>query len=213
MYAISGATAVRGQIQSDVATTNQIAREADYTRADDLVEDTINAASEWMAMWALQFIKLRYTEAHFRKILGNKGSATFLKISRDQVSDGVEVRIKSSGTDKVRIQKTASDMAALKLIDPLNYYKDMNLSDPEGRTEMLLTFNTDPATYLTKYVLKLPDTQVQVDALATGGQLGPESQVAATIDQSSPQVPSADNTASIPTEPPTTPPQGSPRVL
>jgi hypothetical protein len=57
MYSVAGATAIRGQLQSDVATSNQIAREADFTRADDLVEDTINSCCEWMAQVSLHHYK------------------------------------------------------------------------------------------------------------------------------------------------------------
>lgn len=148
MYAVSGATAIRGQMQSDVATTNQIAREGNFTRADDLVEDTINDAFEWMSRQEMHFIKLRYTEDHFRQLAGSHGTTTFIKLNGDLVEDGMEVSIKASGTDKLKTQKTAMDMAGMQMIDPLQLYRDLGLSDPEGRTTNLLMFTADPASYL-----------------------------------------------------------------
>jgi len=218
MYAMSGSSAVRGEIQSDVATSNQIAREADFTRADDLVEDTINAASEWLAAWALQFIKLRYTENHMRKLLGGKGSVTFLKLHRDMIEDGMEVMIKSSSTDKLRAQKNALDFAKLgpPFIDPISFFKDMGVDDPEGRAEMGLTFSTNPAEYQAKYVLGMNDTGAMVEGL-----LGPG---AATSLQGSPagvptegnvppvQQPTPTDTAQVPITPPPLP-KGSPRGM
>jgi len=156
MYALAGASAVRGQIQSDVATTNQIAREADFTRADDLVEDTINAAAEWMAQWEMQFIKLRYTEEHFRKILGQRGVVTFIKLKNDMIEDGMEVMIKASGTDKLKAQKNAVQMAQLgaPFCNPLDFFNDMGIDDAEGRTERGLVFASNPEMYLMQFVKK-----------------------------------------------------------
>lgn len=145
----------RGQVTTDTATTSQLAREADYGRIDDLTEETINAAAEEMSRWALQFIKLRYVEQHFIELLGNDGKTVFQRIQRDMIDDGMEVTISASGTDKLLVKREAMEMANLKLIDPLNFYKDMNMSNPEKRTEMLLSFSTNPAEYMSKYVMGL----------------------------------------------------------
>lgn len=223
MYAISGSSAVRGQIQSDTATTNQIAREADFTRADDLVEDTINAASEWMASWALQFIKLRYTEDHMRRLLGSKGKVIFIKLHRDMIEDGMEVMIKSSGTDKLKAQRNAMEMAQLgaPFTNPLDFFRDMGIDDPEGRTERGLTFATDPTTYLVKYVMGMQNTPQMVDgmlgqgsAAALSGQPvapGAQNPAPAPINQQ-PGAPTPTDTTQVPTAPPAVP-QGSPRAL
>lgn len=195
MYAISGANAIRGQLQSDVATTNQIAREADFTRADDLVEDTINSACEWMSEWQMQFVKLRYTEDHLKQILGKSGSVTYLKLRRDMISDGMEVTVKSSSTDKLKAQKNAMEMAKSKLIDPMTFYEDMDMTDPKGRTEKLLLFNTAPELYLTKFVMGLETTPQLAGAL---NQAPPPTPEAAGV----PQNPSPVDTANVASEPP-----------
>lgn len=214
MYSLAGANAIRGEIQSDVATSNQIAREADFTRADDLVEDTINAASEWMADWSMQFIKLRYTEDHFRKLSGKNGQMTFFKINQDMIEDGMEVKIKSSGTDKLRAQKQALDMAKMQLIDPLTFFEDLDLSNPQGRAEKLIMFQTDPATYFIKYVQKMGNTEAMVNGLlGPGAAQQLQGQSPAAPAPTAPVNPTAANTAQVPSAPPTGAPQGSPRGL
>ena len=217
MYGIAGANAIRGQVQSDTATSNQIAREADFTRADDLVEDTINTASEWMARWQMQFIKLRYTENKLRQIIGSKGHVTFVKLRRDYISDGMEVTIKSSSTDKLKAQNNALRVAQLgaPYSNPLDFFKDMGMDDPEGRTERGILVTADPAGYLAKYILKLDSTQAQADALnATppAPQAPPQAvppPQANTINP--PQNPQPTDTTTINTNPPTVP-QGSPQM-
>lgn len=197
MYAVAGANAIRGNLQSDVATTNQIAREADFTRADDLVEDTINAACEWMAEWQMQFIKLRYTEDHMRQIMGAKGAVTLVKLRRDTLDDGMEVTIKASSTDKLKAQRNAMEMAKIQFIDPLTFYEDMDMSDPKGRVERLMLFTTDPAGYIAKYVMELENAQQMAGALAA--QPLPNGQ---PVEGGIPQSATPTDTTAVASEPP-----------
>lgn len=180
MFALAGATSLTGQIQTDVATTNQIAREQNFTRVDDLVEDTINAASEWMARWAMQFIKLRYTEEKMRKLFGKSGQFTFLNLKRDKIEDGMEVLMKASGTDKLKAQRNAMDMAKLgpPYVNPIDFFKDMDISDPEGRAERGMMLMTDPSGYVTKYILGLDTTQQIGDTLNGPGTTPASGQLA-----------------------------------
>jgi hypothetical protein len=200
MYSVAHASAIRGELQSDVATTNQIGREADFTTTDDLVEETINAACEWMAEWQMQFIKLRYTEDHMMQLAGSKGATTLLRLRRDSASDGMEVTTKASTTDKLKAQKNALDMANAKLIDPLTFYEDMEMSDPEGRAEKLMLFSTDPATYMTKYIMKLENTPALIGAL-NGTQPAPQLGGAQPAPVA-PQNPTVTDTAAVPAQPP-----------
>ena len=205
MYALSGANAIRGQLQSDVATSNQIAREADFTRADDLVEDTVNACYEWMAQWSLQLIKLRYTEAHFKKYLGRSGSMTFMKIRGDMIEDGMEVMIKASGTDKLKTKNMAMDMAKMQLTDPLTFFEDLGVSDPEGRTEKLLTLQTNPQEYLARFVMKMGNNPQQMGQALNGMPPAPQGQPPAPAPMEQPQLPSPQDTSQMPAEPPAMP--------
>lgn len=144
--------AVSGVIQSSVATTNQIAREANFTYADDLVDATINYISEEMARAILQLIKLRYTEEHFVRLIGEDGKALFQRLHRDMIEDGMEVTITASGVDKIQRQNQAMDMAKLQLIDPLTFYEDIGAKNAQERTKRLVTFLTSPEQYWLEYV-------------------------------------------------------------
>ncbi len=165
MHELGGDQAVNGQLQSQVATSNQIAREANFTRADDLVEDTINAAAEWMADWSLQFIKLRYTQDHFRRLLGTAGDVVFTKLNRNMIDGGMEVKIKASGTDRIQAKNNAMDLAKLEMIEPVTFMRDMGYPDYQERAEMLMTYKTDPATYMLKYVQNIQTSQEMAQAL------------------------------------------------
>lgn len=155
---------VRGVVESDTATTNQIAREGSFSKTDDEVEETINFAAEKLANWILQFMKLFYTEEHFKKILGQDGKTVHYKISQDLIEDGMEVHISASGTDKLKAEQKALDSAKLGYSDPLSYFRDMGISDPTGRAEKAVMYTISPPEYLQRFVLNR-DVAGQVDAL------------------------------------------------
>lgn len=220
MHELAGDNAVQGTIQSDTATTNQIAREANFTRADDLVEDTINAAAEWMARMSLHFIKLRYTEDHFRKLLGIAGSVVYMKLNRNMVDEGMQVMIKASGTDRLQAKNNAIDLAKLKMIDVVNFMRDMGYPDYQERAEMLMTMQTDLSTYMVKYVQNLQTSAEMAAALEKSPEqetqpMMPQQQMMGMPTQQpfpsqagmspagqAPQQPTPGNTAQMPATPP-----------
>lgn len=192
---------VRGDIESDVATTNQIAREGAFTRNDDLADDTITYAAERMANWILHFIRLRYSEDHFKKTYGEDGKAMFDKINRDIVEDGQEVSIGASGTDKLKAEQKAMDMAKLNMVDPLTFYKDIGASDPRGRAEKLMLYTTYPDMYYQKYIAGNSSVSAMAGALngATpgGATADPAADIAILQQGQIPQVPQAVDEAYI----------------
>jgi hypothetical protein len=222
MFSLAGASNLTGALQTNVATSNQIAREANYTRVDDLTEETINNAAEWMADWVMQMIKLRYTKDHMVRLLGMKGAYTFVKINSNMIQEGMDVKIKASGTDKQRRQNNAMDMAKLKMVDPLHFYQDMDMNDPEGRTEALMMLQSDPQGYMLKYVMKTTPLQGALNILNTPpgqplgnqgpqapppgaqqtGPLGPPPGIPQPTPMGPPQGPSAVNTGNIQTQMP-----------
>jgi hypothetical protein len=197
--------ASRGEIQTDTATTTQIARESDFTSADDIADDTINTAATQMAEALLHIMKLRYTPDHFKVVLGKTGERTFIRFTHDIIEDGMEVEIFASGTDKLRAERQAQADAANQLIDPLTYYKDTGRSDPEGRAEKLFIQQTNPELYYKKFIKgeELPE----IAAEAVGSSQAALNQVQGTA-PTTPTQPSPTNPTNIPTTP-----AGSPRNL
>lgn len=217
MFSLAGATNLTGILQSDVATSNQIARESNFTRVDDLTEETINGAAEWMSQWALHMIKLRYTREHLRRHLGKKADITFIRLKSDMIEDGMEVEIKASATDKINAQRNALEMAKMGMIDPLQFCEDMDLSDPRGRAEKMMLFKMSPQEYYTKFVMeKTPEelagivagTQMQTPPVGLPAQppqvppAGPAQPTVPPSGPQGPQNPSPQNTAAVPVTPP-----------
>lgn len=165
MFQKAHVNAVTGALQSSTATSNQIAREANFTYADDLVDATINYMSEKMARAILQMIKLRYTEEHFVRLIGQEGKVIFQRLHRDMIEDGMEVTITASGVDKLQAQNRAMDMAKLQLIDPLTFYEDIGAKNAPERTKRLMTFLTSPDQYIAEYVMGAGTVEEQAQML------------------------------------------------
>lgn len=165
MQAKAGVNAIGGELQTDVATSNQIAREGNFTLHDNLVDETITYAAEKMVRADLQLTRLRKSESDFIEVLGEDGLATAYEFKRDMINDGMQVIATASGTDKIKAERRALEMAKLKLIDPYTFYKDVGASDPMGRTLKLMMFFQSPAEYLGKYGMGLENSQQMANQL------------------------------------------------
>ncbi len=211
MYAIASATSIRGEVQDEAVTNNQIGRESNYTVMDDMVEETINKAAQWMAGWAMHSIKTRYTKEHFRKILGKKGEWVFLQVHQDFVEDGQAVMIKASGTDKLRKQNNALNLAKLDKIDFLSLYQDMDLDDPEGRTAKMVAQHTDMPLYLSSFVetaaTSTPQLAQKLMQLTQQGQNQPAPSAGGQANPNGPAAPSTNNTQAVASNPSQSSPQ------
>jgi hypothetical protein len=205
MYALASATSIRGEVKDEAVTNNQIGREANYTVMDDMVEEQINRAAQWMAGWAMHMIKTRYTQAHFRKILGSKGEWIFTQVTQDFVEDGQLVMIKASGTDKLRKQNNAMNLAKMDKIDPLSLFEDMDLDDPEGRTARLVTFHADMPLYLSSFVetaaTSTPELAGKLAALTQAGMNTPGPQAQGQVQPNGPGAPSPNNSQTVAAQP------------
>ena len=92
--------------------------------------------------------------------------------------------------------ENAQNMVNLNMIDPLTYFQDMGLSDPEGRAERLFLKETNPEMYYQRYILKKDMTQM-ADQVA--GQVG-ETLPTQGLEQP-PVLPSPTDTSNIATQP------------
>ena len=105
-----------------------------------------------MADWAMQFMKLFYTEEHLEKLIGKNGQIVFQKLNRDLIEDGVEVEVSASSVDKLRRKSEAFQLVSMAMIDPVTFFRDIEASDPEGRAKALMLFQTQPQMYFQQYI-------------------------------------------------------------
>lgn len=155
----------RGVKQTDTLGVAEELKDSDYGRIDDVVEDTINYASEKMAQACLHMIKLRYTPEHYVTIFKKDGTAISEVIQGEMIQEGMQVVVHSSGVDKLMRKREAYEKAKLNKIDPLSFFEDTDTPNPKERTERLMLFNLDPMQYYTKYILGMPNGVAMAGAL------------------------------------------------
>lgn len=217
MFAKAGVHgATRGDITTSVATTNQISRDADFTKNDDLVNDTILHVATESVRARLHMIKLRYTEEHFKQMAGiEEGKYLYLRLTNDSIDDGMEVIVKASTTDKLRAERNAKEMASLGYSEPYFFMKDMGIPNAEDRCEALYLYSSNPALWVEK-VVKGKDIQQlanQVTQGQPGAQPGAQPGVSASAaipgqEMSKPSPQNADVVATQPQGAPQGVPQG-----
>lgn len=199
--------AVRGEIESKVATNTQISREGDFTKADDIVDETILHVATEMARAKLHMMKLRWTPEHWKKLVGNDAEFLEFRIDNDVIDDGIEVEVYASTVDKLKAERNAKELAQLQLIDPLTYFEDIGMPDPEKRTERLLDFN-DPELQLSLYRKKHLEGKTMEEIAAEVLPATAATPAGPTQLASPPAGPSPQDTTQIATQP-----QGSVRNL
>jgi len=130
----------------------QMFREQDFGFIDDLVEETINDAAEWMAQWSMQFIKVFYTVDHYKEIVGKDGDSLYQAVNQDLVDDGMVASVSASAVDKMMRKQMAVQNAQAGMSDLLSYYEDIGAPDPKERARRAFMMKTAPQMYYQTYL-------------------------------------------------------------
>jgi len=130
----------------------QMFREQDFGFIDDLVEDTINEAAEWMAQWAMQFIRIFYTKMHYKEIIGTDGDSLFMAVNQDFVEDGMVIRVSASAVDKMLRKRLAMENYKLGASDILSYYEDLGVPNAKEKARRAFLQKTAPMMYYDLYL-------------------------------------------------------------
>ena len=131
----------------------QMFREQDFGFIDDLVEETLNDAAEWMAQWTMQFIKVFYTKDHYREVVGKDGDSLYEAISQDIVSDGMVAEVSASAVDKMMRKQLAMQNVKTGMGDILSYYQDLGVPDAKERARKAFLMKTAPQMYYQEFLV------------------------------------------------------------
>jgi len=113
-------------------------------------------------------------------------------------------------------QNNAMDMAKLgpPYSDPVSFFTDMGMSDPEGRAEKGMLLASAPELYIQKFIMGNDTTGSMIDALngqgaaqAAGGPMTPPP----PPEGQPPQQPTPTDTTQVASQPPTGAPAASPQ--
>jgi len=156
MMALNATTRGTRETGDETLGARQMMREQDFGVIDDMVEEQINPAAEWMAKWAMQFMKLFYTKPHLRRLKGKDGDVLHASITQDLIEDGIEIEVSASGVDKMKRERKAQNDAAMGMIEPLSYFEDTGETNPKERARRLMIFKMAPQMYVVDYLTDKP---------------------------------------------------------
>lgn len=139
---------LRGESGGQTATQDLMARNEAQGRQDLLVR-AVDRSLDLYFNYLLQMIKVYYTEDHFVSILGDDGRYDFFTLNREDIEDGIKVRVKAGSTlpmDKARLEQVALQLANMGKISLLSLYEFLDVPNPGKHVERVLKEQVDPVT-------------------------------------------------------------------
>ena len=140
---------LRGESNNNqTATQDLMVRNQAQGRQDLLVRAVDRGLDDYFNK-LLHMVKVYYTEDHFVSVLGEDGRYDFFAINRDDIEDGVKVRVKAGSTlpmDKSRLQQVAMELAGMGKISLLSLYEFLDVPNPGKHVERVLKEQIDPVT-------------------------------------------------------------------
>lgn len=137
---------LRGASGQQTATQDLMARNEAQNRLDLLVRAIDRGLDKYFA-YLMQMIKVHYTEDHYISAMGDDGRYDFACIKRDDIEDGIKIRVKSGSTlppDKSRLEQVAIELAKLGKISILSMYEFLGVPNPGKHAERLIKEQVDP---------------------------------------------------------------------
>jgi hypothetical protein len=166
----------RDEKRAESATGRAILREGNIIRLDEVL-DLVEFAGSELYNWWFQFIKVKYTESHFTKLIGSEKGLRVLDFMQDDLQEGIEIRIIPGQTlpdDKIFRAERAREDAKDGLIDLVTYLEAAGGYDnPEDVAKKAVMWKANPLS-----VIEFSDEDVQtmIEANEKLAQITPQAQ-------------------------------------
>lgn len=174
--------ALRGADASPTLGGQILNRQQNLSRIDELTR-ALNRAVGRLADGFVQMMKLFYNEEHVIKILGRDGAIEFLKFTRDDIEDGMEIDVRS-GTppilDPIARFNQAIQLWQLNALDPETLFERLEFADPQTTAQKLFAWKS--GNLKLESDMRREEAAAGVAARATGGAQLPERGVETPMD-------------------------------
>lgn len=155
---------VRGESQGESGISKQISREGDLVTSDDIVDIVVERIVQEMSAWAIQFMKLYYTDDREPISINKADDRTeFVRLNREIVTKKISLSVKASTTDAATRRANAMQMVSSKTIDPYTLMEDLDVPNPAERTKRVISFMKANAAGDFAEYLKTVDVDQEVD--------------------------------------------------
>lgn len=118
-----------------------------FLRLNELVQ-VVDYCSRELFNWFYQLAKIRYTETHYAKTMGDQGAVKILELQQDDFEDGTEVRViggKTLPEDKEFKYERAQNDVKNGIISPLDYFRESGYNNPIEVAKNAVVYKLNPS--------------------------------------------------------------------
>ena len=138
---------LRGESNSGQTATQDLMARNEAKGRQDLLVRALNRSLDMYFNYLVQFMKVHYTENHYASVLGEDGRYVFVKLNREDIDDGIKVKVKAGSTlpvNKERLTEIAVKLAQLGKISLLSLYEFLDVPNPGKHVERIIKEQVDP---------------------------------------------------------------------
>lgn len=130
---MAATSAFRGEREGQETKAGRLALiEQSFLRLNELVQ-VVDYSCRELFNWFYQLAKVRYTEIHYAKTMGEGNALKILELQQDDFQDGTEIRVipgKTLPEDKeFKFERAQKDVAA-GIISPVDYFAEAGYQNP-----------------------------------------------------------------------------------
>lgn len=167
---MAASSAFRGEREGQETKAGRLALiQQSYLRLNELVQ-VVDYVSKEAFEWALQLAKIRYTEPHYAKWIGQEDAQKIIEVIQDDFETGSEVIViagKSLPKDEVFKFEQAQVDVEKGIISPVDYVRIAQYDDPKEIAKNAVLYKQNPVA-----AVGLPPAEVPLPAQP--GQLQPD---------------------------------------
>jgi len=145
---MAASSAFRGERQGQETKAGRLALiEQSYLRLNELVQ-VIDYVCQEMFNWMYHLAKVKYTETHYAKEMGEDNALKVIELQRNDFEDGVEVKVISGKTlpedRQFKMEQAQADVQK-GIIAPIDYFKTAGYDNPSETAQNAVKFQLNPA--------------------------------------------------------------------
>ncbi len=144
---MAASSAMRGEREGQETKAGRLALvDQSYLRLNEYVQ-IVDYVSYEMYNWFYQLAKVRYTEHHYAKDIGEQNAMSMISLIQDDFIQGAEVRVIAGKTlpedREFRFEMAQKDVAA-GLISPVEYLTIAGYNNPQETAKQAFLWKVDP---------------------------------------------------------------------
>lgn len=145
---MAASSAFRGEREGVETKAGRLALiDQSYLRLNELVQ-IVDYVNYELFNWFYQLAKVRYTEHHYAKVMGDDQALEILTIIQDDFADGTEVKViggKTLPEDREFRYQQAQEDAAKGLIAPADYFTAAGYNNPQELAKNKVLYDLNPS--------------------------------------------------------------------